>query len=147
MTQVPKNFVFPTMGLNLLITNWFCGDVSKWLIPLSLLSRKDLEVFLQKDLLSKMKRLMGLVKKAAKREGCWKKKSKLNGNVKACNELYKKIRKYFEYPTKRHIQRHEQLCWTAYLNLFKHAKVFAVDVYTLGVLKIPHNILRATRNM
>ena len=29
MTQVPKNFVLPTMGLNLLITNQFCGDVSK----------------------------------------------------------------------------------------------------------------------
>ena len=70
MTRVPKNCVFPTMGLNLFITNWFCGDVSKRLIPLSLLSRKDLEVFLQKDLLSKMKRLMGLVEKAAKREGC-----------------------------------------------------------------------------
>ena len=128
MTRVPKNFVFLTMGLNLLIANWFCGYGSKQLIPLSLLSRKDLEVFLQKDLLSKMKRLMGLVKKAAKRERCWKKKSKLNGNVKACNELYKKIQKYFEYPTKRHIQWHEQLCWTAYLNLFKRAKVFAVDV-------------------
>lgn len=58
-------------------------------------------------------------------------KSKLNGNVQTCIELYMKIQKYFEYPTKRLIQKHEQLCWMTYLNLYKQVKVFAVDLYVL----------------
>ncbi len=128
MTRVPENFVFPTMGLNLLITNWFCGDSSKRLIPLSLLSRNDLNSFTQKDLFSKMKRLMKLIETAAKREGCWKSKTELSGNVERCNQLYEKIRKYFEYPTRRHTRRYEQLCWTTYLNHYKKAKVFAIDL-------------------
>ncbi len=116
------------MGLNLLITNWFCGDSSKHLIPLSLLSRNDLNSFTQKDLFSKMKRLMKLIETAAKREGCWKSKTELSGNVERCNQLYEKIRKYFEYPTRRHTRRYEQLCWTTYLNHYKKAKVFAIDL-------------------
>lgn len=44
MTQVPKGFVFPAMGLKLLIMNWHYGDVSK-----QLMSRKDFgSVFTEK---------------------------------------------------------------------------------------------------
>ncbi len=81
MTQVPENFVFPTMGLNLLITNWFCSDSSMRIIPPSLLSRNNLKPFTQKDLFLKMKKLMKLIETAAKREGCWKSKTELSGNV------------------------------------------------------------------
>ena len=88
----------------------------------------------QKNVLSKMKKLMNLVEVAAKREGVWKGSKHYRSDVQSCNELSMSVQRYFSYPTKNdHVRRFDQLSWKTYINMFRdHGGVFACDMAGQG---------------
>ncbi len=92
------------------------------------IDRKDVKLKGQKNVLSKMKKLMNLVEVAAKREGVWKGSKHYRSVVQSCNELCMSVQRYFSYPTKNdHVRRFDQLSWKTYINMYwDHERVFAV---------------------
>jgi len=57
---------FPSMTFRLVVSYWFCGDKSKNPVSICFIDQKDVKLKVQKNVLSKMKMLMNLVKIAAK---------------------------------------------------------------------------------
>ena len=134
MRRLPDDYVFPCMTFALFISYWFCGDKSKNLVPICVVDRKDVKLKGQKNVLSKMKKLMNLVEVAAKREGVWKDSKHYRSDVQSCNELSMSVQRYFSYPTKNdHVRRFDQLSWKTYINMFRdHGGVFACDMAGQG---------------
>ena len=136
ISRLPLKYDFPKMTLVNLIVMWFCGDVSKKIVPYCLLNPQDIEavddneiiIRNRKDKFCKMKSLMSLVEEAAKREGVWTNRKVGDWTIRAANELAVSVEKYFSYKCK-HKRRISELAWkTVFLLYSEHGKKFATDL-------------------
>ncbi len=130
--HLPEKFMFPKMGLNLLIIRWFCGDKSKGIAPLAYIKRSDIAKQSVADQYSKMTSLMKVVQSAAIRKGCWRGRDFYKGNIGNCNCLFDEIKEYFMYPMKQRKNteaRFLQKTWRSIFNEYRrYGKKFAVDL-------------------
>eukprot|EP00569_Conticribra_weissflogii_P015702 CAMPEP_0171393228 /NCGR_PEP_ID=MMETSP0880-20121228/2525_1 /TAXON_ID=67004 /ORGANISM="Thalassiosira weissflogii, Strain CCMP1336" /LENGTH=178 /DNA_ID=CAMNT_0011906337 /DNA_START=1670 /DNA_END=2206 /DNA_ORIENTATION=+ len=129
--KLPKEYVFPSMGLYSLVVFWFCGDLSKRISPFMLIPRKDCENDMQKCLVSKTKSTMDLVEVVAKRKGMWKSNNYYLGNVSRCKQLFEGVELMFCYPGISHVRHHEECSYLTILELYnkKYTKKFADEIW------------------
>jgi hypothetical protein len=117
LRRLPPNFVFPHMGLCLLIVNWFCGNPSKKIMPLKLIVPRDLHSPSMKGEHRKMRSLISAVISKAKEKGEW---DAGNGawDVGRAVQLYNSVKNFFEYPSLTSAHRDDQISWRTVYNLY-----------------------------
>ncbi len=117
MKRLPRNFMFPHMGLCALVVNWFCGNPSQRTMPLKFIHPRDLESKKMKCEYRKMKGMIGAVIAGAKELGVWDGR---NGawDVSRAMRLFESVQHLFEYPSLTSTRRNDQISWRTVYNLY-----------------------------
>jgi hypothetical protein len=118
LRRLPPNFVFPHMGLCLLIVNWFCGNPSQKIMPLKLIVPRDLRTNSMKGEYRKMRSLISaVISKAQEKKGEW---DAGNGawDVGRAVKLYDSVKDFFVYPSLTSAHQDDQISWRTVYNLY-----------------------------
>lgn len=129
ISRVPTDFVFPEMTLCTLITFWFCGNPRKKIIPLKMLSAREIANVKERPKLTKMKAMMKAVQLGATQLGVWGGQSKWE--VADSVRLFESVEHLFDYPAKNgKIRRCRQISWITVQNLYSDTfgKKFATQL-------------------
>jgi hypothetical protein len=130
MSRVPANFAFPEMTLCTLITFWYCGNRSKNMVPLKMITAREIANAKERPKLTKMKALMAAVERGATELDVW---TECNGTweISASVRLFESIQHLFNYPTQNgKIRRSSQISWITVYNLYTtdYGKKFATEI-------------------
>ena len=130
ISRVPADFVFPEMTLCTLITFWFCGNPRKKIVPLRMISAREIANVKERPKLTKMKAMMKAVQLGATQLGVWR---GLSGKWEVADSvrLFESIEHLFDYPAMNgKIRRCRQISWITVQNLYSDTfgKKFATEV-------------------
>jgi len=118
ISRLPSNFVFPDMTLCTLITFWFCGNPRMKIVPLKMISAREIANKKEQPKLTKIKALMAAVKLGAASLGV---STDNNGawDVAASVRLFESVEPLFNYPAMNgKVRRCSQISWITVHNLY-----------------------------
>jgi hypothetical protein len=128
--NVPEHFIIPRMSLHTLIVYWYCGSVQPHCPPLMFVRGYDFPTKKSAvQRLSQMKKMIKLVRLAARHEGFNIQQNATISTTQA-TQLYEATKAKFEYPAiHERTRRHESIGWKTYYNIMaKNRWKFVGDV-------------------
>jgi hypothetical protein len=130
ISRVPSNFMFPEMTLCTLITFWFCGNPRMKIVPLKMISAREIANEKERPKLTKIKAMMQAVQLGATKLGV---SMEYNGvwDIAASVRLFETVEPLFNYPAMNgKVRRCNQISWITVHNLYTKdfRKKFATEV-------------------